>query len=220
MRVTAACVLGLCAFAPLPAAAQAPAASRPGPYVLDVHVATSGLPQDPTFLPEVPSATVIPVRGLGIDVGAHVYLISLGPARLGIGVSLMRVSGGSSPERPTGGSSTTGPPSRPDVDTSVTTIAPQLSFNFGAGEGWSYISAGVGQAQVRTTTSAFLTTPARAIEGDRLQSLNVGGGARWFTNRHFAFSFDVRFHLVAAGSGEAATPATTLVAASAGISLK
>lgn len=99
-------------------------------------------------------------------------------------------------------------------------IAPQLSFNFGSGEGWSYISAGVGQAQVRTATSAFLTTPARAIEGDRLRSLNVGGGARWFTNRHLAFSFDVRFHLVAAGPGEPATPATTLVAASAGISLK
>jgi hypothetical protein len=45
----------------------------------------------------------------------------------------------------------------PSVRTRITAIAPQLSFNFGSADGWSYISAGIGPAKARTTTSAFTT---------------------------------------------------------------
>lgn len=224
--------LGLFWFALLvaiPAAAQA-TSSPPGPYAIDLRVATSALPQDASFFPPVPSATAIPARGLGFEVGVHIYLIRLGPARLGIGASVVRTRGHSSPERPAGSTTSTSPvATRPDVDVTLTNVAPQLSLNFGSGDGWSYISAGVGQGDVQTATSAFAasgsgsetsTTPARSAENAPVQSINFGGGARWFAKTHLAFSFDVRFHILSAGSGENSTPGTTLVVASGGISLK
>jgi hypothetical protein len=129
----------------------------------------------------------------------------------------------------------------PSVRTRITAIAPQLSFNFGSADGWSYISAGIGPAEARTTASAFttgnrddaVTTDDGAVAADdgavttegtalsrSLRDINVGGGARWFTKRHFAISFDVRFHVVSDTGGEAPIPRTTLVVVTAGMSLK
>ncbi len=191
------------------------------------------MPQDPSFFPPVPTATTIPSRGYGFDVGAHVYLMRLGSGQLGIGASLLRVGGTASAPpapnpRPT--SATTTPAIRPDVDATLTIFAPQLSYNFGSAEGWSYLSAGVGHAKVATGTSAFegpgsgtSMTPARSVDSRTLSTTNFGGGARWFTGKHTGFSFDVRFYLVSARAAEGTAPATTgttLVAASAGISLR
>jgi hypothetical protein len=95
--------------------------------------------------------------------------------------------------------------------------------------GWSYLSAGVGQISVHTTTSAFAastsgtaaTTPTRTRETAALQTINFGGGARWFTTDHLAFSFDVRFHKARGRTKEGiSTVPVTLVTASAGIALK
>ena len=231
-RLTTVCVLWLGIFAAAPAAAQIAAPGPPGPYVIDVRGATSAIPQDAGFFPPVPTATILPSRGYGIDVGAHVYLMRLGPGRLGIGASALLVRGIASPAVPASGSTSasTAPPARPDVEATLIDVAPQLSFNFGSAEGWSYVSAGVGRAQLLTGTSAFggggsgtTMTPAQAIESGTLSSTNVGGGARWFTKAHMAFSFDVRVHLVSAGAAEGtvpATPRTTLLVASAGISLR
>ena len=235
MRLTAVCVASLGMVSGTPAAAQIAAPGPPGPYVIDVRVGTSAMPQDPSFFPPVPTATLIPPRGYGLDVGAHVYLMRLGPGQLGIGASVLRV-GGTAPApappapspRPT--SATTTPATQPDVNATLTIFAPQLSYNFGSAEGWSYVSAGVGNAKVATGTSAFegpgsgtSTTPARSVDSRTLSTANFGGGARWFTTTHMAFSFDVRFYLVSARAGEGTSPATTgttLVAASAGISLR
>ena len=224
-RLWAVGLVWLGALAPLPAWAQA--SSPPGPYVLDLHVATSALPQAPGFFPVLPSGTFIPARGLGFDVGVHIYLIRLGPARLGLGASVLRTRGHASNEPPASSSTATRPvATRPDVDATLTNVAPQLSLNFGSADGWSYISAGAGQGDVQTATSVFtasgsgstaVTTPARLSDNPPVRSMNVGGGARWFTRRHLAFSFDVRFHMLAAGTG---TPKTTLLAASAGLSLR
>jgi hypothetical protein len=199
-------------------------------------MAMTALPQDPAFFPGFPSGTVIPTRSLGIDAGAHVYPFGIGPARIGVGAGLLRVKGSASPPPPTGssgsssGSSTpSGPPTRPDVDTTVVALAPQLSLNFGTADGWSYVSAGIGQARVEIQMSPFTTgsgdsaveTPARSVSTGSLRSMNVGGGARWYAKRHLAFSFDVRFHMVAGGSrDELSTPATTIVAVTGGISLR
>jgi hypothetical protein len=181
-----------------------------------------------------------------LDAGGHVYLISLGPARIGIGASFTRVSGKTSSELlPSGSGSSI---ALPAVRTRITAIAPQLSFNFGSADGWSYISAGIGPAKARTTVSAFttssrdrvVTTDDDAVTTDdgamatddgpvttegtalsrSLRDINVGGGARWFTKRHFAISFDVRFHVVSDTGGEAPIPRTTLVVVTAGMSLK
>ena len=199
----------LCVLAPLAAAAQTPS-SVPGPYVVDLRVALSGVPQDRSLFPPIPSDAIIPARGFGLDVGGHVYLIRLGPSRLGIGADLMRIRAASSPEDEGAA-----------VETTFTTIAPQLSLNFGSGDGWSYVSAGVGRAQVRTAGPALSLDGATSSDkAHALRSINVGGGARWFIKRHLAFSFDLRFHIVSAGGTDVPTPGSTLVAASGGISLK
>jgi hypothetical protein len=164
-----------------------------------------------------------------MDVGAHVYLIGLGPARVGVGASVLHAAGRRKQVPTSSGSGSTTAAVKPDVDVRVTTIAPQVSFNFGTSDGWSYISLGAGPASVRTTVSAFASgsgsesevlTPETSLDSPSLVSLNFGGGARWFTSRHLAFSFDVRFHVVSSGSGDAPTPQTTLIAVSAGISLR
>lgn len=215
-----------------PAAAQIAAPGPPGPYVIDVRLGTSAIPQDAGFFPPVPTATLIPSRGYGIDVGAHVYLLRLGPGRFGIGASVVRVGSTASQPRPSIGSASASstPRARPDVSATVTIISPQLSYNFGSAAGWSYLSAGVGHTKVVTGTTAFggpgsgtSMTPERSVDSRTLSTTNFGGGARWFTKAHLGFSFDVRFYLVSARAAEGTSPATTgttLVAASAGISLR
>lgn len=216
------------AFCPVAASAQTDA--PPGPYVVDVRAVLGSLPQDASFFPSAPSGTPLPTGGLGFALGGHFYLFHVGPARLGLGVDLHRVGGGASPPAPT--SSASGPrprPTIPRIDTRVRTFTPQLSFNFGSSRGWSYLSAGVGQIAVRTATSEFAsgsgstatTRPAQTRETAALQTINFGGGARWFSTEHLAFSFDVRFHK-ARGRTKAgvSTVPVTLVTASAGISLK
>ena len=202
-------------------AAQTAAPDRPGPYVIDVRGTTVSLPQDASFFPPVPTSTAVPSRGWGLDVGAHVYVAQLGAARLGIGGILVRARGTAAPARPatTSGSTATAA-TTPDVAALWTSMAPQVSFNFGSRAGWSYLSAGIGRAKLTTRTSVFGPTPARLLDSGTRSSINFGGGARWFTGAHVAFSFDVRFHMVGAGGDVTPTPRTTLVAASAGISLR
>ena len=231
-RLSAVCILWLGVFSGTPVAAQIAAPGPPGPYVIDVRGATSPIPQDAGFFPPVPISTIVPSRGSGIEVGAHVYLIQLGPGRLGIGASALHVRGTASPEAPASGSAsaTTSATATPDVDATFTTFGPQLSINFGSADGWSYVSAGVGRAHVTTGTSAFggggsgtTMTPARSVDSGTRSSANVGVGARWFAKAHLAFSFDVRVHLVSAGKAEGTVPATprmTLLVASAGIALR
>jgi hypothetical protein len=205
-RVAMAALLGLSLC--VPAAAQTPSTDRPGPYVIDVRGATISLPQDPGFYPPVSSTTAVPSRGWGIDAGAHVYPLQLGAARLGIGGMLLRARGTVSFE------------SQPAVAALVTTVTPQVSVNFGSRAGWSYLSAGFGRATITTRIAASGTSPARIVDSGARSSINVGGGARWFTRSHLAFTFDVRFHMVRAGGDVTATPGTTLLGVSAGISLR
>ena len=190
--------LGLCASA----AAQTAAADRPGPYVIDIRGTTISLPQDPSFYPPVSSTTAVPSRGWGIDAGAHVYPFQLGAARLGIGGMLLRARGTVSFE------------SQPSVAALLTTVTPQVSVNFGSRAGWSYLSAGIGRAQMTTRVAP------RLLDSGTRSTVNFGGGARWFAKPRLAFTFDVRFHMVRAGGDVTPTPGTTLVAASAGMSLR
>jgi hypothetical protein len=170
-------------------AAQTLTPGRPGPFVIDVRGVTSGLPTGSGLYPKLLAGDTVPARGFGADVGGHVYPISFGPARVGVGVNVMYARGTSV-----------------DAHATLLTIAPQLSLNFGTSDGWSYLSAGLGTARVRAGASASV------------RSVNAGGGARWFLNRHAAIGFDVRIHkLRAEGS---TMSATTLVTASVGFSLK
>jgi hypothetical protein len=169
--------------------AQGLTPGKPGPFVIDVRGVTSGIPASPGLYPDLGDQFVVPARGFGFDVGAHVYLFSLGPARLGIGANYIEVRGTAT-----------------DADATLETIAPQLSFNFGTSDGWSYLSVGAGTARVK------------AIESASSSAINAGGGARWFMNRHLAVGFDVRFHKIAADGDTMGQ--STQVSASVGFSLK
>ena len=219
----------------VPAGAQTanpPAApDRPGPYVIDIRGATVSLPNESAYLPPVPSSTAVPTRGYGFEVGGHVYPLQLGPARLGIGATFVRARGTAAPDPPDDEDrnprSTTGLNTTPDVASLLTMVAPQLSLNFGSRAGWSYLSAGIGRAQLSTRASAFVDeddedeiTAEELIDHDARSAINFGGGARWFAKPRLAFSFDIRFHIVSSGEGEDPTPGTTLLAAAVGISLR
>jgi hypothetical protein len=169
--------------------AQSLAPGPPGPYVIDVRGVTTGIPAAPGLYPDLDGSFVVPARGFGGDVGAHVYPFGLGPSRVGIGVNFIHVRG-----------------SATDANTIVQIVAPQISFNFGTSNGWSYLSAGVGPARVEAGATASVS------------AVNAGGGARWFLNQHVAVGFDVRVYRLAA-DGDVMPSATTL-SASVGFSLK
>ena len=180
-------------------AAAAPAAAQvPDPvagYVIDFRGATSGLPKESTFFPAIPTDTIIPARGFGINVGGHVFVLGLGPSRLGLGATYLRTRG-----------------TTPGVVTNVSVVAPQLSFNFGTANGWSYLSAGLGRAWIRTSAEGDMGT--LVAESGPLSASNYGGGARWFLARRLAVGFDVRFHRISGPTK------TSFLAAGVGFSVR
>ena len=62
------------------------------------------------------------------------------------------------------------PPLRP-AHRAFRSLAPQLSFNFGSGNGWSYLSGGIGQSKWAITPEGLGGQPAgrRAAEDDQLR---------------------------------------------------
>lgn len=158
--------------------------------------------------------TQLPHRGLGADVGLHVYLFKWKAMTLGLGGQLTLTRGVSSP---------LGAASQPTV-AGVTerfqSITPQLSFNFGDGDGWSYISGGIGPSQRTLVPDG---SDLALSDEERLRSVNYGGGARWFIKSHVAFTLDVRLHQIDPGTpvlGFAGSPRSTLLVIGAGVSFK
>lgn len=205
----AACLLLALAsvLAPPPAEAQLPDPGRPGPYVIDLRGSTAGLPAADAFFTDAEldrENVTLPTRGLGVDIGGHVYAGRLGPAHLGFGASLLRVSGSGRTFAPREEDPTSQAPATGEaIGTTVTVMAPQLSFNFGSANGWSYLGAGYGRGHVR--------------DAGWVPVINLGGGARWFLTRHAAFGFDLRYHRFGAGEG---SPGISLFAVSVGVSIR
>ena len=178
--------------------AAQPAAAQQAPvsgYVIDIRGATSGLPNSTAFFAGIPADTVVPARGFGFDVGANVYLFRLGAARVGIGGDYVAVRG-----------------TVPGVVSNLRTVSPQLSLNFGSRSGWSYLSAGVGRAWIKTRVD--VEGESQTAESNGLTAVNYGGGARWFLTERLAVGFDARFHRI---SGP---PRTQVFAASVGFSVR
>ena len=170
--------------------AQSLTPGPPGPYfVVDVRGATSGIPTSIGLYPTIPDGGQVPSRGFGYDVGAHVYLFNLGGTRVGLGANVIGVRG-----------------TALDADATMRLVAPQLSFNFGSSDGWSYLSVGAGTARVD------------AEETGSSSAINAGGGARWFIKRHLGVGFDVRLHRIAA-DGDIMGRSTSF-SASVGLSVK
>ena len=212
MRAVAVSLVLLAMLAPHLARAQEPPPRIP-PFVLDLHATVPRFPDDPALgasrglvLAELPGS------GLGVQVGIHIYPTRWRAVTFGIGGE---VTTGRSRETPPAGSQYIRA-----TEERFTSVAPQISFNFGTGNGWSYLSGGIGQSVWSLIPAGQDAYPS---DTERLKTLNYGGGARWFMKRHIAFSFDVRFYAISPGTpvfGFPASPRTTLTVIGAGVSVK
>ena len=157
--------------------------------------------------------TNLPTRGLGIVIGAHWYPLRGSRMALGIGGEFFSAKDTRTLE-PTTEDGEEGP----TVETAMSALTPQVSLNFGKKDGWSYISGGIG-----TATFTAQNLDALIGEGPRVSSINYGGGARWFTNKHLAVSVDLRFYSVSAQPATGTRPAlpkTKTMVISGGIGLR
>jgi hypothetical protein len=155
----------------------------------------------------------LPGRGLGVHAAVTVYPIKWRAITFGLGgeVTVNRANQAPSDE-------TTGVRAAQEKFLSA---SPQLSFNFGSGNGWSYLSAGLGPSQWSLIPEG--RDEPFPSDTERLKTLNYGGGARWFAKPHLAFSFDFRFYVISPGApylGYPGSPRTTLVIIAAGASFK
>ena len=83
----------------------------------------------------------------------------------------------------------------------LTSWLSELSLNFGNGNGWSYLSGGVGVSRWSIVPAGAAPLP---IDNQWRKTINYGGGARWFAKKRLAFSLDVRFYEIAAGTAQLA----------------
>lgn len=226
MRATPASVFALVLLgAAAPSVAQEPP-PRIGPLALDVHITVPNFPTDNVLLAQSRGLQIsqLPGSGLGIQTSAHVYVLKVKVVTVGLGAEF---AAGRARKVPDTAQTTTTTPTTPTTTTPrsteerFSTFSPQLSLNFGTGHGWSYLSGGIGLSNWALVPDG---AEISAADSESLRTLNYGGGARWFAKKHLAFSFDVRFYRVHAGSlfeGQSvAAPAATLMIIGAGISLK
>jgi hypothetical protein len=204
------CVLaaGFCSAPPADAQEPPPPIPR---FVIDLHGTFTTFPADLNLaLSRGLNQAELPGRAFGGDVAAHVYPFKYRAVTFGLGGRITT----SRARR----SQTEASALRP-VTERFTYLGPQLSFNFGTGAGWSYISGGIAAATWSVVPDGAIRQPA---DEQRLRTIDYGGGARWFAKPRLAFSFDVRLYAINPGSpGALATgPRTTLFVIGAGVSIK
>jgi hypothetical protein len=202
-------------LAPVAAAAQEPP-PKIGPFVVDLQGTIPRFPRQNDQLAKSRGLDLrdLPGTGLGLHGGAHVYPLRWRAVTFGLGVDLTIARAHQEALQ-----FNVGDFSR-EVTERFTHVAPELSFNFGDGDGWSYLSGGMG----RSTWSLQVAGDApTAANSERLTTINYGGGARWFSTPHLAFSFDVRFYAIYPGTGELGRPGgprTRLLFVGGGLSMK
>jgi hypothetical protein len=188
---------------------------RIGPFVLDLQGTFPRFGNDPILAQSRGlSQAELPGPGLGASLGVHAYFARLGVVTLGIGGQATIGRSRSDPASASDQSTL-----RPVTET-FKSISPQFSMNFGNGNGWSYLSAGVGRSRWSIVPEG---AEPLAADGETLTTLNYGGGARWFAKPHLAFSLDVRLYEIKNGApqvGLPGTPHTVLLVIGAGISVK
>jgi hypothetical protein len=210
----------LCAALVLWAASRAAAQDPPpriGPFVVDLHATVPTFPTDDAQLAASRGMQVaeLPGTGLGVQAGAHVYLLRIKAVTIGVGAEFAASRARQTPE----GATTL--PVLHASEERFSTFAPQLSLNFGNGHGWSYLSGGIGVSNWALVPDGREGFPA---DSEALKTIDYGGGARWFARKHLAFSFDVRFYAINPGTpylaGALGSPRTTLMVIGAGLSVK
>lgn len=158
-------------------------------FTVDLRGFYTGLGQDARTASEL-GVTIndMPKRGLGGVAGVHFYPLRGERMALGLGAEYLLARGRQTPEPPTG---QTVLPTTTIVEQRLVSLSPQLSLNFGHRDGWSYLTAGMGPLGFETFTGAV----APSEPPEKKNTINMGGGARWFAASHVAFTFDVRFYL-------------------------
>src|SRR5262249_6665190 len=153
--------------------------------VVDLHANIAQFPSDSQVLADSRGLNVaeLPGPGFGGDIGVHVYPLRWRAVTFGIGGQVTVARSRQKPDEGTGLRA---------VTARFTSVAPQVSFNFGSGTGWSYVSGGIAGSKWSIVPDGF-SSPL-AADNDTLKTINYGGGARWFIKRHLAFSFDIRFY--------------------------
>lgn len=196
----------------LPAHAQPP--EEPiGRYVFDVRGALVPFARNEALaehrgLPHLDT----PGRGFGYDVGGHVYVFRVWHVTIGLGASYHASRADQSPGERSAN------PMGPTLRKRFSAASSQLSFNFGHRNGWSYLSGGLGSSRLSLFPLDADEPPQRSAN-----TLNYGGGMRWFLNAHLAFTVDVRLFAISplAPLGDAPrSPRMTQVAFNAGASFR
>ena len=157
------------------------------------------------------TAAELPGPGLGGAAGLHIYPVRFGKVALGLGGEIMVARRGRQPI------DDKGEPKGPNLRARAYSVSPQISLNFGNRNGWSYVSGGVGNGDFETWAEPD------GLPDRKVRVINYGGGARWFSSPHFAFTFDLRFYAFAPGPASASLverPRQRLMVLSAGISLR
>jgi hypothetical protein len=195
-------------------AAQEPP-PRIGPFVIDLHGTVPNFPDDAQLAASRGLGQGdLPGLGFGVHAGAQFYVFKWKAMTVGLGGSVIAARAHASEK--VSSDAVVGPA----VTETFAHAAPELSFNFGNGNGWSYISGGIGLSTWSIVPDG--SAPSAADE-ERLRTVSYGGGARWFIRKHLAFSFDVRFYQIDPGTPTifgAGSPRTTQLIGGAGISLK
>ena len=210
------CRLLVCLALAAPAAAQQ---KEPiGPFVADLRAVYGRHKVEPSVATELGvEAGNLPTRSLGFLGGAHVYPWRTQKINVGFGGSFVHTRGSRALEIENTDGTTT---QSPTVRRYFTAITPEVSLNFGHRSGWSYVSGGFfGRAKLYMDRE-----DAPAAEAPYRKTLHYGGGARWFTTDHLAFSVDFRWYSVAeqlpTPGGVVFHPRTTLLVLSGGIAIK
>ena len=209
--------VGLVTMAASPALAQDPPPKIPL-FAIDLHAAVPMFPSDDPALAASRGMQLgeLPGSGFGAHAALTMYPLRWKAITFGVGgeVTVSRAR-----KTPPADQSNAAIVLRSSEERFVA-ASPQLSFNFGTGNGWSYLSGGVGYANWSVVPQGQAGFPP---DEERLKTINYGGGARWFMKSHLAFSFDFRIYAISPSSpvfGFPSGPRTNLKVISAGVSLK
>jgi hypothetical protein len=188
------------------------------PFAVDIRGAFARHKAEPSVATDLGvTAANLPTHSLGLVGGAHVYPLRSKRVTLGLGGHVVMARGSAAVDIVDPATKVT--TKSPTVRRHFTTVAPEISLNFGHRNGWSYVSGGMfgrSKQYLDRADAPAATTPYR-------KTLNYGGGARWFTTEHVALSVDFRWYSVAeqlAAAGVIAQPRTTLLVLSGGLAIK
>ena len=184
------------------------------PFVLEARAGWPGISRDRTVAAAlgVP-AEEMPGRGPVVVFGAQLMFPRRTLVALGVGGEMLffRSTNTIEPATPTGSPG-------PVLRNRWSHVSPQVFLNFGSGGGWSYVTGGVGWSKLTMEREDDPQPP-----GERVRTLNYGGGAKWFAKKHLALTFDVRFYSISAQEAlpdRLGTNAVRVLVVSGGIALK